>query len=91
MHDLGVEPLGTPARVCSRLIAPQPVVDVQRGDAEAELAKRVEEARRVRAARDEAQHLTTRLDQVVPADVRLDPAQKLQIVSVTGLSARAGR
>jgi hypothetical protein len=60
------------------------VVDVQRLDVEPELAKRVEEAGRVRTARNEAQDVATRRDQVVPADVRFDPVQELQIRSVPG-------
>ena len=44
----------------------------------------MEEARRVSAARNEAQDLATRRDQVVPADVRFDPAQELQNPSVPG-------
>ncbi|HEV7640298.1 MAG TPA: hypothetical protein VGO39_05505, partial [Gaiellaceae bacterium] len=79
---LGAEALHAPARVLVGLRAAQTVVDVQRGDIEAELAKRMEQARRVRTAGDEAQHIATGLDQVVPADVRFDPAQKLQILSV---------
>jgi hypothetical protein len=34
----------------------------------------MEEAGGVRAARDEAQDITARLDQVMPADVVFDPA-----------------
>ena len=64
-----------PRRVRVGLRAAQAVVDVQRRDAVAELAQRVEEAGRVGAARDEAEHLAARLDQVVPADVRLDPRE----------------
>jgi hypothetical protein len=60
------------------------VVDVQRLHVEPELAERVEEAGRVRAARNEAQDVATRRDQVVPADVRFDPVQELQIRSVPG-------
>ena len=42
----------------------------------AELAQRVAEAGRVGAAGDEAEHLAARLDQLVPADVRLDPLEE---------------
>jgi hypothetical protein len=84
VHDLGAEALGAPARIRVRLRAAQAVVDVQRGDVEPELAQRMKEAGRVGAARNQAQDLTTRLNQVVPADVRFDPAQKLQIPSVPG-------
>jgi len=62
------------------------VIDVERRDVEPELAQRMEETGRVGAARNEAEDVTTRLDQVVPADVRFDPAQKLQIPSVPGLA-----
>jgi hypothetical protein len=85
LHDLRAEALGAPARIRVRLRAPQAVVDVQRRDVEPELAKGVEETGRVRAARNEAQDVATRLDQVVPADMRFDPAQELQIRSVPGL------
>jgi hypothetical protein len=61
------------------------VVDVQRRDVEAQFAERVEEAGRISAARNEAQDVATRLDQVVPADVRFDPAQELQSSSVPPL------
>jgi hypothetical protein len=91
LHDLRAEALRTPARVLVRLLAAQGVVDVQRRDVEAELAERMEQAGRVRAAGNEAQNVATRLDQVVPADVRFDPAQKLQIPSVPAALLRAGR
>jgi hypothetical protein len=78
LHDLGAEPLLAPRRVGVGLGAAQTVVDVQRGDAVAELGKGVVETRRVGAARDEAQDLPARLDEVVPADVGLDPLQDLQ-------------
>jgi hypothetical protein len=42
----------------------------------------VEEAGRVGAAGDEAEHLAARLDQPVPADVGLDAREELQ--SLTG-------
>jgi hypothetical protein len=71
-------------RIRVRLRAAQAVVDVQRRDLEPELAQRVEETGRVGAARNEAQDLATRRDQVIPADVRFDPAQELQIPSVPG-------
>ena len=67
--DLGAELLGAEARVLVGLVAAQAVFDVQRRDAVAELAQRVQEAGRVGAARDEAEHLAARLDQLVPADV----------------------
>ena len=51
---------------------------MQRRDAIAELAQRVEEARRVGAARDEAEHVAARLDQIVPADVLLDALENAQ-------------
>jgi hypothetical protein len=82
LHDLRAELLDAPARVLIRLGAAQAVVDVQRRHVEAELAESVEEAGRVGAARDEAQDVATRRDQVVPADVRFDPVQELQIRSV---------
>src|SRR5581483_11287945 len=75
--DLGVEALRAPAGVLVRLGPAQAVVDVQRGDAVAEIPERVVETGRVGAARDEALHLSTRLDELVPADVRLDPLQQL--------------
>jgi hypothetical protein len=82
VHDRGAEALRAPARIFVRLRAPQAVVDVQRRDLEPQLTERVEEAGRVRTPRNEAQDVATRLDQVVPADVRLDPVQELQISSV---------
>jgi hypothetical protein len=84
LHDLGAEALGAPARVLVRFGAAQAVVDVQRGDVEPELAQRVEETGRICTARNEAQDVATRLDQVVPVDVRFDPAQELQSPSVPG-------
>jgi len=60
------------------------VVDVQRRDAVAKLAQRVEETRRVRSAGDEAEDVAAGLDQVVAANVRLDALEKLQ----RGITAR---
>jgi len=78
VHHLGAEPLGAEARVGVGLRAPQPVVDVQRGDAVAELAERVVQARRIGAARDEAEGLAAGLDQPVPADVVFDAREEIQ-------------
>ena len=92
LHDLGVEPLGAPRSVGVGLGAAQAVVDVQRRDAIAELAQRVVEARRVGAARDEAEHGAARLDQLVAADVLLDALENAQAViqpRVARLSRRA--
>ena len=73
--DLGAENLDAEARVAVGLSAAEPVVHVQRRDPVPELAQREEEAGGVGPAGDEAQHLAARLDQVVPAHVRLDPLE----------------
>ena len=80
--DLGAEHLGAEARVRVRLGAAQPVVDVERRGAVAELAQREHEAGRVGAARDEAEHLAAGLDQLVAPDVRLDPREHVHRRSV---------
>src|SRR5581483_3974272 len=80
--DLGAELLRAQARVRVRLGTAQPVIDVQRRDAVAELAQRTPEAGRVGAAADEAQHLATGLDQLVPADVLLDAPDGVQVDSL---------
>jgi hypothetical protein len=87
--DLRSERVGAEARICGGLGAAQAVVDVQRRHVEAELAESVEEASRVGAARNEAHDVATRGNQVVPADVRFDPVEELQIRSVPG-SAKDG-
>ena len=51
------------------------MIDVERRDAVAELAERQHEAGRVGAARDQAEHLAAGLDQLVTADVSLDPLE----------------
>src|SRR5581483_3848099 len=78
LHDLGVEPLRAPRGIGIRLGAATAVVDVQSGDAVPELAERMEEARRVGAPGDEAEDLAAGLDQLVAADVALDPLEDLQ-------------
>src|SRR4029077_10618936 len=72
--------LGTPCSVGVGLRAAQPVIDVQRRHAIAELAERVVEARRVGAARGEAEHGAARLDQLVAPDVLLDAFENAQAV-----------
>ena len=74
-----------------RLGAAQPVVDVERRDAVAELAEREGEAGRVGAARDEAEHLAAGLDQLVAADVRLDPREQRPSAEVSHSPVRARR
>jgi hypothetical protein len=54
------------------------VVDVQGGDAVSELGERVVQARRVGAARDQAEDLAAGVDQPVPADVRFDAGEEIQ-------------
>jgi hypothetical protein len=48
------------------------------GDGVAQLAERVEEAGGIGAARNQAEDLAARLDQLVPADMGLDAPEKLQ-------------
>src|SRR3954454_5482367 len=90
-HHTGGEAIRAPAGVLVRLRSPQAMVDVQRRNRVAELPERMEEAGRVGAARDEAEHGLARRDQLVPADVRLDPLQELQEDSVTGALTRRSR
>src|SRR5207253_4170441 len=66
LHHFRAEGLAAEARVPRRLLAAQAVVDVQRGDAVAELPQRVPQAGRVGAARDEAGDLAAGRDQLVP-------------------------
>ena len=73
LHHCGAKDVTAKACVRSRLLAAQPVIDVQRRGAVAELPQRVPEARRVGAARDETGDVAAGRDQLVPADVLLDP------------------
>ena len=57
---------------------------MERGDAVAELAQRVPEAGRVGPAGDERDHLAARGNQVVPADVLLDPGTQSADVDPLG-------
>ena len=59
--------------VLVRLGAAEPVVHMERRDAVAELAERVPEAGRVGPAGDEREHLAAGRNQVVTADLLLDP------------------
>src|SRR5579862_249714 len=80
--DLGAELLDAETRVRIRLLTPQTVVDMQGGDAVAELPQRTPEAGRVGAPAHQAEHLSARLDQLMPADVLLDAPQHVQGHSV---------
>jgi hypothetical protein len=77
-HNLRAELLGAETRVLVGLGPAQPVVDVQREDAVAELAEREGEARRVGASRDKAEDVPAGLDQPVPSDVLVDAREKIQ-------------
>ena len=77
VDDLGAEHVAAEARVDVGLIPAQSVVHVQRGNAIAELAEDVPEARRVGPARDEARGLASGRDQIVAADVPLDARAKV--------------
>ena len=77
LDDRGAEVLPAEARILVGLRATQTVTHVQRGDAIPELVERVEEAARVGPAGDETEHLSTRLDQPVPANVQLDPFEHI--------------
>ena len=72
VDDLRAQHLAAEARVDVRLLAPQPVVHVERRHAVAELGEHVPEACRVGPTRHEARDLAAGLDQPVPADVALD-------------------
>src|SRR5262249_9074206 len=73
VDHVGAEDVAAEARVRLRLLAAQPVVDVQRADAIAEQSQHVPQAGRVRPGGDEAADLAARLDQAVPANVLFDP------------------
>jgi hypothetical protein len=66
------EPLAAETGVLVGPGATEPVVHVQALDHVSERPERVPEAGGVRTARDEAEDITTRRDQLVPADVLLD-------------------
>ena len=72
LDDLGAEGFPAEAGVLVGLGAAQPVRDVQRRGAVAELSEGVPETGRVRTARDETGDVAARLDQALLADVRLD-------------------
>src|SRR5581483_1832153 len=75
--DLGAERLGAEARVLLGLVAAQSVVHVQRGDAVADRTQGVPEARRIRTARDETEHVAAGWDQLMRSDERFDPAKEI--------------
>ena len=68
----GPEPLTAETGVLVGLGATEPVVHMQALDHVSERAERVPEAGGVRTARDEAENVAARRDQLVPADVLLD-------------------
>ncbi len=72
VDDLRAEPLRAEGGILVGVPSAETVVDMQRGDAIAELCQDVPETARVRAARDEAGHLGAGLQQLVLADVRRD-------------------
>ena len=73
LDDFGAEGLAAEMGVLVRLGAAEPVVHMERRDAVAELAERVPEAGRVGPAGDEREHLAAGRNQVVTADLLLDP------------------
>ena len=77
VDDDRAEPVRAEASVLVGLRSTQAVVDMQRADAVAELAKHVPGTGRVRPAGDEHRHLACRRDQLARADERLDAAPKL--------------
>ena len=80
LDDLGAEHFAAVASVLLGLGPAETVVDVQGGDAVPELAQRVPEAGRVGAAGDECRHVAAGRNQLVPADVLLDPrSQRLRV------------
>ena len=92
--DLRSKLLAAEARVFVGLGAAQPVVHVQRTDAVAERAQRMPEAGRVRAARDEREHLAAGRDQLVTPDVLLDPcAEEARVdgIHANSVAARLAR
>src|SRR5919109_683782 len=73
LDDLRPELLAAEAGVFVGLRAPELMVDVERAYAVAEGPKCMPKAGRVRATRDEAEHVAAGRNEVVPADVLLDP------------------
>jgi hypothetical protein len=73
LHDLCPELLVTKTAVVVGLRAAELMVDVERAYAVAEGPKCMPKAGRVRATRDQAQHVAAGRNEVVPADVLLDP------------------
>ncbi len=89
VHDLRAEHVAAEAGVDLGLLAAQPVVHVQRGDAIAELGQHVPETGRVGPAGDEARDLASGRDQLMPADVRVYACAKVHTAIVTAAARPA--
>ena len=91
VHDLGAEHVAAEARVLGRLLAAQLVIHVQRRDAVTERAEGVPETGRVGAAGDECEHLAAGRNQLMRANVLLDPRSQLLVHRHSLAAARGVR
>ena len=88
---LRAEALAAEAGVLFGLLAAELMVDVESVYAVAEGPKCMPEAGRVRPTRDQAQDVAPRGDEIVPADVLLDPSTKSSAIHGEIVGARLAR